>query len=755
MKADAELLELFRLETDAQAAVMTDALLALERDASSADHLDLCMRAAHSLKGAARIVGLDLGVGLAHAMEDCFVAAREKRISLGPSQIDALLRANDLLVRIAHTPEAELGRWQDSASGLNACLDALARALGDEPVEDVGAPGRAEPAAPPAEAAAASPAAPPADAAAPAVYRDNSDRILRVTAENLNVLLGLAGESLVESRWVKPFAESLLRAKRMQQELYVALDGLRQQSVTSSTPESAVIAWADALSAAQKCHLQLSERLEELEMFERRTLNLAHRLYGSARACRMRPFADGIQSFPRLVRDVAQRLGKQVRLEITGEATQVDRDVLSKLDAPLGHLLRNAVDHGIETPAERRAAGKPDEGLIRIDARHSAGALHVTVTDDGRGVDIEKTRDAVVARGLLGRDAAQRLTDAELCEFLFLPGFTMKSTVTEVSGRGVGLDVVQDMVKQVRGVVRISSTHGKGTRFQLQLPVTLSVVRTLLAEIGGEPYAFPLAYIVRTFRISTSRIAQLEGRQHCEMDGRRVGLVMAHQVLDVAQSVPDSDELSVIVLGDPHQPYGLVVDRFLGERELVVQRLDPRLGKIKDIAAGALMEDASPVLIVDPEDLIRSMERLASDGHLRKVDDRGAQRDGRKRKRVLVVDDSLTVRELERKLLGNHGYHVEIAVDGMDGWNAARMGDFDLIITDIDMPRMDGIELVKRVNNDPRLKSRPIIVVSYKDRDEDRRRGLEAGAAYYLTKGSFHDQTLVQAVVDLIGEAHA
>jgi len=230
---------------------------------------------------------------------------------------------------------------------------------------------------------------------------------------------------------------------------------------------------------------------------------------------------------------------------------------------------------------------------------------------------------------------------------------------------------------------------------------------------------------------------------------------MAHQVLDVAPSVPDSDELSVIVLGDPHQPYGLVVDRFLGERELVVQRLDPRLGKIKDIAAGALIEDTSPVLIVDPEDLIRSMERLASDGHLRKVGDRGAQRDGRKRKRVLVVDDSLTVRELERKLLGNHGYHVEIAVDGMDGWNAARMGDFDLIITDIDMPRMDGIELVKRVNNDPRLKSRPIIVVSYKDRDEDRRRGLEAGAAYYLTKGSFHDQTLVQAVVDLIGEANA
>ena len=755
MNADSELLELFRLEADAQAAVMTDALLALERDASSAEHLDLCMRAAHSLKGAARIVGLDLGVRLAHAMEDCFVAAREKRIALGPAGADALLRANDLLLKIAHTPELELGRWDEVGSGLQACLDQLARTLDPNASPTaVPAPGRAT--EPPPDAVVPSVDVPAAAESAPAAApRDTSDRILRVTAENLNVLLGLAGESLVESRWVKPFAESLLRVKRLQQELYAALDGLRHQSVTASTPEPVVIAWADALSAAQKCHLLLSERLEELEMFERRTLNLAHRLYGSARACRMRPFADGIQSFPRLVRDVGQRLGKQVRLEITGETTQVDRDVLSKLDAPLGHLLRNAVDHGVETPAERRAAGKPAEGLIRIDARHSAGALHVTVTDDGRGVDVEKTREAVVRRGLLGREAAQRLTEAELCEFLFLPGFTMKSTVTEVSGRGVGLDVVQDMVKQVRGVVRISSTPGKGTRFQLQLPVTLSVVRTLLVEIGGEAYAFPLAYIVRTFRMPASRIAQLEGRQHCEMDGRRVGLVMAHQVLDVPPSPPDGDELSVIVLGDPHQPYGLVVDRFLGERELVVQRLDPRLGKIKDVAAGALMEDASPVLIVDPEDLIRSMERLASDGHLRKFDERWAQRDGRRRKRVLVVDDSLTVRELERKLLGNHGYHVEIAVDGMDGWNAARMGDFDLVITDIDMPRMDGIELVKRINGDPRLRSRPVIVVSYKDREEDRRRGLDAGAAYYLTKGSFHDQTLVQAVVDLIGEANA
>jgi two-component system sensor histidine kinase and response regulator WspE len=324
--------------------------------------------------------------------------------------------------------------------------------------------------------------------------------------------------------------------------------------------------------------------------------------------------------------------------------------------------------------------------------------------------------------------------------------------VTEVSGRGVGLDAVQDMVRQVRGTVRMTSQAGKGTRFQLQLPVTVSVVRTLLVEIAGEPYAFPLAYIVRTLKLSKDRIERLEGRQHFAFEGRQIGLVTGRQVLAKDGAAAAGEELPVIVLGSQHHTYGLVVDRFLGERELVVQPLDAQLGKIKDIAAGALMEDGSPVLIVDTEDMIRSMDRLASGERLAAVSQGAGGGREKKRKRVLVVDDSLTVRELERKLLGNRGYEVEVAVDGIEGWNAARTGHFDLVVTDIDMPRMDGIELVGLITHDQHLKSVPVMIVSYKDRDEDRQRGLEAGAAYYLTKGSFHDETLINAVVDLIGE---
>jgi two-component system, chemotaxis family, sensor histidine kinase and response regulator WspE len=303
--------------------------------------------------------------------------------------------------------------------------------------------------------------------------------------------------------------------------------------------------------------------------------------------------------------------------------------------------------------------------------------------------------------------------------------------------------------------VRITSEQGQGTRFCLQLPLTLSVIRTLLVEIAGEVYAFPLARIARAVKTSRQKIEVLEGRQHFNFEGQQIGIVTAHQVLGTGQPESASDELAVVVVGEQDERYGLVVDRFIGGRELVVQALDPRLGKVKDISAAALLDDGTPALIIDVEDMVRSMEKLAHADRLEKVQHDREDAPERRRKRVLVVDDSLTVRELQRKLLDHYGYDIEVAVDGMDGWNAVRGGRFDLVITDIDMPRMDGIELVGLIKRDPKLRSLPVMILSYKDRDEDRRRGLEAGADYYLTKGSFHDDTLLQSVVDLIGEAAA
>jgi two-component system, chemotaxis family, sensor histidine kinase and response regulator WspE len=736
--------ELFRLDAESQVQALTSGLLALERNPTAADQLEICMRAAHSLKGAARIVGLDVGVKVTHAMEDCFVAAQLGAVKLTQAHIDVLLRGVDLVIRIADTPEADTSSWAGERQGeISGFLDALTAAI----------VGR-ETAQPTTDAVAEQTTALLTEPKpqAPAGDRDSVERVLRVTAETLNRLLGLAGESLVGSRRLKHYTGSMLRLKRLHYTAGKKLDRLREILAELPPNPQVEAALADARHQVHECQELVSQRLDEVETFDSRSADLAHRLYDAALACRMRPFADGVRGFPRSIRDLGRSLGKQVRLEIVGATTQVDRDILEKLDAPLGHLLRNAIDHGIESPDERLAAGKPAEGVVRLEARHSAGLLQITASDDGRGIDLDSLRVAIVERKLTSEEIAHKLSEAELLEFLFLPGFSMKETVTEISGRGVGLDAVQDMIKQVRGTVRISSQLGKGACFQLQLPLTLSVVRTLLVDIGGEPYAFPLAHIVSTLKLPKEKLEILEGRQHFKFDGRSVGLVSAQQVLGGREPCFVDEDLPVLIVGHLGNTYGLIADRFLGERELVVQPLDPRFGKIKDIAAGALLEDGLPVLIVDVEDMLQSVEKLVAAGRLSKME-RVESAAGKVRKRVLVVDDSLTVRELERKLLDRAGYEVEVTVDGMDGWNTVRAGHFDLIVTDVDMPRMDGIELVTRIKKDPKLKSLPVMIVSYKDREDDRRRGLEAGADYYLTKGSFHDETLLNAVVDLIGEA--
>src|SRR5450830_338138 len=371
----------------------------------------------------------------------------------------------------------------------------------------------------------------------------------------------------------------------------------------------------------------------------------------------------------------------------------------------------------------------------------------------GAGVDLAQLRRSIASRKLVTPEVVARLSETELLEFLLLPGFSLRKEVTDISGRGVGLDVVADMLRQVRGTVRIFSSAGQGTRFQLQLPLTLSVMRSLLVGIADEPYAFPLAYVNRTLELRREQIAVLEGKQYFEVDGRHVGLISAHQILQQGELRARGDAVMVVVIGDHEHTYGVAVDRFLGERMLVVQALDARLGKIPNIQAGALMEDGAPLLILDVADMLRSVEKLSAAGQLESVQHTASVELDKAYKRVLVVDDSLTVRELERKLLSNRGYQVVVAVDGMDGWNAVRTEPFDLVITDIDMPRMDGIELVTLIRQTPHLRSLPVMIVSYKDRQEDRQRGLEAGADYYFAKSSFHDESLLQAVVDLIGVA--
>jgi len=575
-----------------------------------------------------------------------------------------------------------------------------------------------------------------------------------VSADSLTRLVGLAGESLVETRQLRPFVDSLLQLRATDVDLCDAIAALDEKLKAGdvAVPATVTAMLTTIRERADAALATLTRHVEDFESFARRNEDLSNRLHHEVIVSRMRPLADGIRGFPRLVRDVSRTLGKQVRFEVRGEQTGVDRDILDKLEAPLSHLIRNSLDHGIELPAEREAAGKPASGTIRLEARHRAGMLQITLGDDGRGIDVERLRSQAVARGLVARQVADQLTELELLEFLFLPGFSTKDRVTEISGRGVGLDVVQSMVKSVGGSVRVTTQPGRQTVFTLQLPITMSVIRALLVEIGGEPYAFPLTRIDQILFCRAEDIRTVEGRQYFDRDGVSIGLVMAAQILETAAPAPD-DPMPVVVISDRGQQFGMIVDSFLGERDLEVRPLDLRLGKVPDVNSASLLENGDPVLIVDVEDLVRSIDNVLMGRRLSRVEFERMAEQARQRKRILVVDDSITVRELERQLLQARGFAVDVAVDGMDGWNAIRGTHYDLVVTDVDMPRMDGIGLVSLLKADPVRRETPVVIVSYKDREEDRLRGLDAGANRYLTKSSFHDETFVDTIIDLIGEA--
>ena len=796
LTGDDSMMDLFRLEAEAQVAILNEGLLALESNSQSTQVLETLMRAAHSIKGAARIVGLDALVNIAHVMEDCFVAAQNKTVVLNPDCVDVLLTAVDLLESIGQVSDAELPSWlAEHDSELEITIAAIATILtpGAAPKLDKGrvtepevenivsqsgvsvastvsessleisnqssiqstssstaiAINQAE-SSPSGVMVQESPEGGKSSSSA-SEQAATQDRVVRVSAENLNRIMGLAGESLIEANWLQPYADSMMSLKRRMVEISKTLEQLQDSLEHGVYQQEGKEYLEGARNQEQECLDFLGDRLEELELYAQRTANLSDRLYREVITSHMRPFVDGVQGFPRMIRDLGRKLNKQVRLEIVGKATPVDRDILKKLEAPLTHILRNATDHGLELPDERIAVGKSAVGMIRLEAFHRGGMLAITISDDGRGINPEQLRQKVINKNLATSEMAAQLTDAELMEFLFLPGFSTAKQVTEISGRGVGLDIAKSMAQEVGGTVRAMSQSGKGTSFHFQLPLTLSVVRTLLVEISGKPYAVPLARIDQIVTVERSHISEVENRQYFTMNQQNIGLIAAHQVLELPEPPPHPGSLSVVVISDQSNPYGLVVDKFLGERDLVVRPLDPRLGKVPDISATSIMGDGSPILIVDVSDLVRSIDAILNAGRLAKVGGEVTEVVTDKRKKVLVVDDSITVREMERKLLENRGYSVDTAVNGMEGWNAVRTNHYDLVISDIDMPRMNGIELVKQMKSHSRLYSIPVIIVSYRDREEDRIQGLEAGADYYLTKSSFHDATLIDAVVNLIG----
>ncbi|MBN9377830.1 MAG: hypothetical protein BGO14_04160 [Chlamydiales bacterium 38-26] len=739
VEPEPKMLELFKGEIETQIKSLIEDLLGYQRNREEVRLLDSLMRSAHSIKGAAKVFSFNAIVKLAHVLEDCFIAIKEKQVFLDDDHAELIFKSLDSIREIIHQSSHEI------TSKLNKEQETLDRFA--EEIKTFIQTGMS--------IKYIQPTLEEPELAQEETRKDlgeHSDRILRMTAENLNRLMGLAAESMVETRWLRPFCDSLLRLKIANNKMFIQMDYLKNSLGNYFFNDVTNTHYHSLMHTMHEYQNELSDRLADLEMFITRHSNLTDRLYEEVIESRMRPFADGVDAFPRMVWETARHLKKKVRLEIKGKSILIDRDILEKLEAPLAQILRNAIDHGIETPDERLALGKPQEGLIKLEASNRAGMLGIIVEDDGRGIHLADLRKKIVEEKLATEEMVFNLTEQELLQFLFLPGFSTSHQVTDISGRGIGLNIVQTMLQDVGGTVHIENHPGKSLSFHLELPLTLSVMRALIVRVGRSTLAFPLARIEQAVSIKKNDILKIENREFFSYLGTNVGLIWVSQLLNIQVESFIPPLLPIVVIRSRSNLYGLIVDEFLGEKELVLQDTESHIGKVPCVSAGSVLENGTPVLIVDLEDIIELTDKQLNAGKLYEMDYQEGQPLSSHQKRILVVDDSISVREVECRLLKNRGYAVDSAVNGADAWNAVRLENYDLVVTDVDMPRMNGIELIRNIKNDVRLKNLPVMIVSYKERESDRIQGLEAGANYYLAKSTFGDEALIQAVIDLIGE---
>jgi two-component system chemotaxis sensor kinase CheA len=466
---------------------------------------------------------------------------------------------------------------------------------------------------------------------------------------------------------------------------------------------------------------------------------------------RMLPFGTITGPFGRMVRDLANISKKEVILEISGGDVELDKRVLEQIKDPIIHLLRNAIDHGIELPEERHSAGKPTLGTIRLAAEQQGKDIAISVSDDGAGLDLEAIRQAANRRGVVNANA---MTDAELVELIYTPGFSTSPIITDISGRGVGLDVVRRNVENLRGRISVDWTLGIGSRFTLILPLTLTSSRGLLVRVSNQIFAIPLNAIERIEHVKREDVVPMGGHDTLQFSGRPLMLVHLGDVLGLSRVKEQTDNyrIPVVILSAAERYMAFAVDELADEQEVVIKGLGKQLSRVGGIAGASVMGNGEVILILNVADLIK----LAHRGEQRSVlspsmDETSTTSVDHPRRRILIVDDSITTRTLEKSILEAAGYTVQLAMDGLEALSAIAGGDIpDLIISDIAMPRLDGFGLTERLKNDARTAHLPLILVTSFDSPEDKTHGIEVGADAYIVKSAFDQNNLLETIEQLL-----
>jgi two-component system chemotaxis sensor kinase CheA len=691
----ARLLASFVEELEGHVAALNRDFLELERATTERrdDLLHALLRTTHTIKGASRAAAVPVVEHATHALEEILIALRDHSIADSPLLYEMLFGVTDAMADIGE----RLARGQSLAGapleGFLPRLADLAPAISTAPVSSRTL------AADSARSRGAAPAA--------------SDAI-RVRSGHVDDLVEQVSELLVTWRRQGERAEQVDRIRAMAAAMATRSDAERRRLVGA----------LDRFASVQQSDAhKLAGDLKQLD--------------ASIKRLRMVPFNEACLTLERAVRDLANAASKSVSLVLRGADVELDRAVLDGLRDPLLHLVRNAVDHGIEPPDERASKAKATTGVVTVTATLRGAEVLVTVSDDGRGLDLEGIRSQLRRRGL-----AVPSSDRELAQSIFTQGLSTARTITDVSGRGVGLDVVKRAVETLRGTIEVSFEPGHGTTFALAVPLTLSALRAVLVRVAGSVFALPGSSVRKLLRVASGDIATVGSVQTVLVDGVAVAVSPLAELLGMTSTpLPSGGKAALVVIGAHGVEIAVVVDELLEEREVVVQSVGPRLAAVGTASGVTVLPSGRLALILSPSVLVARARATARAPTLFA----DAVADPRAR-RVLLVDDSLTTRTLERSILESAGYVVLVAADGVEAWALLQERGADVVVSDVEMPRMDGFTLTETIRSSTRFRETPVVLVTGLARAEDRARGMEVGANAYLVKSAFDQANLLETI---------
>lgn len=723
---------------------ISDGLVILEKKPDDQETMNLIFRSAHTIKGSGRMLGLSKISDVAHKLEDILENVKKGELKPAQAQFNLLFSAVDA---ISGALPAVRQSQSDAGFDHEPVVKSLVGVLkGGEAPQDIAVAKQAEPGQPAAAPVAAQPepsTLPYQDEPPPAGQKGaaKADETLRISASKLDETIKIMGEIISSQSRLREHGntlESILKSLRR------TIEALPENIGTNGQEQKAYDETKAGLAASLNGIRQFWGEYKNDIAYQS---ILTDQLIERGSRLRMLPISTILDTFPRYARDIAVSCDKAIELRITGGETELDKKIIENIGDPLMHMIRNCIDHGIEPAGQRKKSGKPETGNITIAAGYEGGSVFVHISDDGGGIPLDKVRQKAIDKRLYSAEALDQMPESDVINLIFKPGFSTNTFITDISGRGVGMDVVrQNVVEKLKGSISVTTKAGQGTDFHITLPLTLAMMRVFLVSLGDMVFGIVISSIEEVMKLRKTDVIAVVDKKAIRLREQLVPLVELSSLVGLpGRNTGSADDLNVVVLISSGEKLAVAVDSMINEEDMEIKPLPSHLRQVPLVSGVAMTGKNEIALVLNTPRLFAASKNVNETAFTAATGAAGAREIN-----ILVVDDSVNTREIEKSILESYGYKVNVAADGMEAFEKAQSFNYDLVVTDVEMPILDGFSLTEKLRKDNNYKHTPIIIVSSRDREEDKRKGVQAGANAYIVKGSFDQSNLLDTVQTLL-----